>query len=132
MMYNDMPVIIPLLATGYLLTIYILLMLAQRTIKSSRYVANSLTDAYASYMPTEQAYKKDEVERWSRSVSSATPTSKRDAVASKELPSELRCTIAVAHLSDAQGNGVASASGVASLTMRTAPPQKIQQASRAR
>ena len=33
MTYGDMPVIIPLLATGYLLTIYLLLILAQRTPK---------------------------------------------------------------------------------------------------
>ena len=131
-MYNDMPVIIPLLATGYLLTIYLLLMLAQRTIKSSGYVANSFTDAYASYIPTEQASQKDEVERWSRSVTPATGLAKWEAVASKELPSELRSTIPLAHLSDPQGNGLASASGVASLTLRTAPPQKIQQASRVR
>lgn len=68
MTYNDMPVIIPLLATGYLLTIYLLLILAQRTIKSSRYVADSLTDAYASYVPTKQASHTDDVEQWSRSV----------------------------------------------------------------
>lgn len=65
MIYSDMPVIIPLLATGYLLTIYLLLTLAQRTLKSSSYVANSLTDAYAPYLPTEQVPQTDEVERWS-------------------------------------------------------------------
>ena len=65
-MFNtDMPVIIPLLATGYLLTIYLLLMLAQRTTKGSRYVANSALDAYAPYVATEQSSKTDEVERWS-------------------------------------------------------------------
>lgn len=68
MTYNDMPVIIPLLATGYLLTIYLLLILAQRTIKNSRYVADSLTDAYASYVPTKQASHTDDIEQWSRSV----------------------------------------------------------------
>lgn len=68
MTYNDMPVIIPLLATGYLLTIYLLLILAQRTIKSSHYVADSLTDAYASYVPTEQAPHSADVEQWSRTV----------------------------------------------------------------
>lgn len=65
MIYSDMPVIIPLLATGYLLTIYLLLTLAQRTLKSSSYIANSLTDAYAPYLSTEQASQIDEVERWS-------------------------------------------------------------------
>jgi hypothetical protein len=65
-MFNtDMPVIIPLLATGYLLTIYLLLMLAQRTTKGSQYVANSVADAYAPYVPTEQSSKTDEVARWS-------------------------------------------------------------------
>jgi hypothetical protein len=66
MVYNDMPVIIPLLATGYLLTIYLLLMLAQWTMKNSRYAGNSLSDAYASYLPTEEASQKDQVERWAR------------------------------------------------------------------
>jgi hypothetical protein len=36
MTYGNMPVIIPLLAAGYLLAIYLLLMLAQRTTKGSR------------------------------------------------------------------------------------------------
>jgi hypothetical protein len=30
MMYGDMPMIIPLLATGYLLTVYLLIILAQK------------------------------------------------------------------------------------------------------
>ncbi|HEY9636597.1 MAG TPA: hypothetical protein V6D14_24570 [Coleofasciculaceae cyanobacterium] len=81
MTYSDMPVIIPLLATGYLLTIYLLLMLAQRTLKSSGYMANSVTDAYAPYMSTEHATQTDEVERWSLRVSGST---------SKELAAELR------------------------------------------
>jgi hypothetical protein len=34
MIYRDMPVFIPLLATGYVLMVYLLLMLAQRAIKS--------------------------------------------------------------------------------------------------
>ncbi len=66
MTYNDMPVIIPLLATGYLLTIYLLLILAQRTLKSSRYVADSVSDTYASYVPTEPAPYTDKVEQRSR------------------------------------------------------------------
>ena len=68
MTYNDMPVIIPLLATGYLLTIYLLLILAQRTIKSSRYVADSVTDTYAAYVPTKQASHSDDVEQRLRIV----------------------------------------------------------------
>lgn len=36
MNYLDMPLIIPLLAAGYLLTVYILLILAQRTTKGGR------------------------------------------------------------------------------------------------
>ncbi|HEY9649662.1 MAG TPA: hypothetical protein V6C95_03295, partial [Coleofasciculaceae cyanobacterium] len=67
MIYNDMPVIIPLLATGYLLTIYLLLTLAQRTLKSSGYAAHSMTDSYASYGPIESSVSTDEVKRWSRS-----------------------------------------------------------------
>jgi hypothetical protein len=50
----DMPVIIPVLATGYLLTIYLLLMLAQRTIKNSQYINNSLADTYGGSLPTER------------------------------------------------------------------------------
>lgn len=69
MIYMDMPVIIPLLATGYLLTIYLLLTLAQRTIKNSRYVDNSLTDAYAPFVSTEQNPETDEVEGWSFQMS---------------------------------------------------------------
>jgi hypothetical protein len=63
MIYNDMPVIIPLLATGYLLTIYLLLILAQRTTKSSRYAANSLTDAYAPYSQVKSISQTDASER---------------------------------------------------------------------
>lgn len=65
MIYSDMPVIIPLLATGYLLTIYLLLTLAQRTLKSSSYMTNSLTDTYTPYLPTELVSQTEEVERWS-------------------------------------------------------------------
>ncbi|MCA1992839.1 MAG: hypothetical protein LDL41_12515 [Coleofasciculus sp. S288] len=65
MIYNDMPVIIPLLATGYLLTIYLLLILAQRTTKSSRYAADSFTDTYIPYLQTKTLPKPDELERWS-------------------------------------------------------------------
>lgn len=79
MIYMDMPVIIPLLATGYLLAIYLLLTLAQRTIKNSRYVDNSLTDAYAPFVSTEQTPQTDEVEGWSFQMSSVT------SLASEEL-----------------------------------------------
>ncbi len=36
MTYGNVPVIIPILATGYLLTVYVLLALAQRHTKNSR------------------------------------------------------------------------------------------------
>lgn len=36
MIYHDIPVIIPILATGYVLTIYLLLILAERSAKMSR------------------------------------------------------------------------------------------------
>lgn len=62
MIYNDMPVIIPLLATGYLLAIYLLLMLAQRAIDKSQYMANSVTDAYTN-LSTEQISQVSEVEQ---------------------------------------------------------------------
>jgi len=35
MIYHDIPVIIPIVATGYVLTIYLLLILAERTTKIS-------------------------------------------------------------------------------------------------
>jgi hypothetical protein len=84
MIYMDMPVIIPLLATGYLLTIYLLLTLAQRTIKNSRYVDNSVTDAYAPFVSTEQTHQTDEVEGWLFQVSSVT------SLASEELTPPIR------------------------------------------
>ncbi|MBW4649718.1 MAG: hypothetical protein KME06_13660 [Kastovskya adunca ATA6-11-RM4] len=59
MTYGDMPVIIPLLATGYLLTIYLLLMLAQRAIKPSPYSSNSFSDIYSDYLPSEPAAQTD-------------------------------------------------------------------------
>ena len=37
MTYGDIPLTIPLLASGYLLTIYLLLMLAERAAKATRY-----------------------------------------------------------------------------------------------
>ncbi len=36
MIYHDIPVIIPILATGYVLTIYLLLILAERSAKMTR------------------------------------------------------------------------------------------------
>lgn len=62
MIYTDMPVIIPVLAMVYLLTIYLLLILAQRTTKSSRYLANSLSDAYSPYVSTESPPQENKVE----------------------------------------------------------------------
>lgn len=68
MVYKDMPIIIPLLATGYLLTIYLLLMLAQWTMKNSRYAANSMSDAYSSTAAEEKIVRKNDLERWSLRV----------------------------------------------------------------
>ena len=81
-----MPVIIPLLATGYLLTVYLLLMLAQRTVKGSGYVTNSFTDAYA-HVPTDQASQIDKVEQWDLSISQATSfgLAKQDFTPSEEI-----------------------------------------------
>lgn len=103
MAYNDMPVIIPLLATGYLLTIYLLLILAQRTTKNSRYAANSLAETYTRYLSTEDVPQIDKVERWPLRLQRLTPVgeaphlgetlrdvAQRDAVTSKELAPELR------------------------------------------
>ncbi|MFM9265721.1 hypothetical protein [Tychonema sp. BBK16] len=36
MIYRDIPLIIPILATGYVMTIYLLLILAQRSAKITR------------------------------------------------------------------------------------------------
>lgn len=36
MIYRDIPIIIPILATGYVLTIYLLLILAERSAKMQR------------------------------------------------------------------------------------------------
>jgi hypothetical protein len=70
MTYTDMPLIIPLLATGYLLTIYLLLSLAQRTAKGGRSVASQRSSLPYSTLTvpaprerldgtgTPQAYKK--------------------------------------------------------------------------
>lgn len=72
-----MPVIILVLATGYLLTIYLLLMLAQRALKGSSYKSISLTDT-STHLPVENEPQSNEVERWSiagfGSVSSELPT----------------------------------------------------------
>lgn len=89
MVYNDMPIIIPLLATGYLLTIYLLLMLAQWTMKSSRYVANSMSDVYAPSLPSEEEVSQKEVERWSWRMRDTVLLSSEGL--SKELiPAEMR------------------------------------------
>lgn len=79
MIYMNMPVIIPVLAAGYLLTIYLLLTLAQRTIKNSRYVDSSLTDVYVPYLSTNDAPQTDEGNGWSRPMGSMT------AIASEDL-----------------------------------------------
>lgn len=95
MAYNNMPVIIPLLATGYLLTIYLLLTLAQWTMKSSHYAANSLSDAYAPYLSTEANPQKDDVDRWSlRNLSILAPSMKHEVTASQEMASEPACELA--------------------------------------
>lgn len=88
MAYNDMPVIIPLLATGYLLTIYLLLILAQRTTKNSRYAANSLSETYSRYLPIQENLKLDKVERWPLRLQRLTPIGEATPVAEakRELP----------------------------------------------
>jgi hypothetical protein len=65
MIYNDLALIIPFLAAVYVLIIYLLLMLAERTTKNSRYLTSSFTDAYVPYLSNEtkeQEQKIDEVE----------------------------------------------------------------------
>ena len=127
MNYNDMPVIIPVLATGYLLTIYLLLILAERATKTSRYVADSFTDAYIPSGATESAPRIDEIERWSFRLSGAAPfglwLAQRDEVASNELPPEL-CPTEVRGLANTSSSGAASLS----LTLTPSQPQKVQEA----
>jgi hypothetical protein len=125
MTYIDMPVIIPILATGYLLTVYLLLMLAQRTTKSSQYATHSITtDAYASYVPTDRALQIDEeVERrWSlrlgKAASLALPN-RTDAlgdvaVASKEPLPEPRSAMPLVQQADDRGRGLANSSAAPS------------------
>lgn len=97
MAYNDMPVIIPLLATGYLLTIYLLLILAQRTTKNSQYAANSVTETYTDYLPQKDISQVDKVELWPLRLQRLTPVGEalrevgqREVITPKELASELR------------------------------------------
>lgn len=78
MIYMNMPVIIPILAAGYLLTIYLLLTLAQRAIKNSRYVDSSLTDAYVPYVSTNDTPQADEGNGWSRPIGSMTSIASED------------------------------------------------------
>jgi hypothetical protein len=85
MICMNMPVIIPVMAAGYLLTIYLLLTLAQRTIKNSRYVDNSLIDAYAPYRSTEPLPQTDELEGWSLQVSGAASTTS-EALPTRVVP----------------------------------------------
>ena len=63
MTYNDMPVIIPVLATAYLLTVYVLLILAERTAKSSRYIANSATEGGGAYVSPDSISPGNELEK---------------------------------------------------------------------
>ena len=65
MIYNDLALIIPLLAAVYVLVIYLLLMLAERTTKNSGYLTSSFSDTYLPYLPkesNEKEYNIDEVE----------------------------------------------------------------------
>lgn len=88
MAYNDMPVIIPLLATGYLLTIYLLLILAQRTTKNSRYAANSLSESYTGYLSTKEIPQIDKAERRPLRLQRLTPIGEKTPIteAMRELP----------------------------------------------
>ncbi len=90
MICMDMPVIIPVLATGYLLTIYLLLILAQRTINNSQYIGNSLKDSYAPYLPSEPAPQTDEVEKWSLSASGAASLSSKDVPSAASQPAKVQ------------------------------------------
>lgn len=69
MIYNNTALIIPLLATGYLLGIYLLLILAQRTIKNSRYFTNAWKDAYANYVAKDSLRQTPQVDNGSSRAS---------------------------------------------------------------
>lgn len=90
MICMDMPVIIPILATGYLLAIYLLLMLAQRTINHSQYVGNSLKDASTSCGLTEQLSQIEEVEQWSLGVASAASLVPKELSPPASSPSKIQ------------------------------------------
>lgn len=62
MNYNDMPVIIPILATGYLLIVYILLILAQWTAKNARYLANSATASVITYGARDSTLQSNDID----------------------------------------------------------------------
>ena len=70
MIYTDMPLIIPVLATIYLVAIYLLLMVAQRTKKGSQYLANPLTEVYTTSvgLTPNPTSPRDEVEQSSVST----------------------------------------------------------------
>lgn len=63
MIYHDMPVIIPVLATAYLLTVYVLLILAEKTARSSRYIANSATEGGRHYVSPDSLSGGNELEK---------------------------------------------------------------------
>ncbi len=90
MICMDMPVIIPILATGYLLTIYLLLTLAERVIKNPPYIDRSLTDAYAHYTTSEQPPQIDELEVWSRSVTDVSSVTSKELSPSSATPSKVQ------------------------------------------
>ena len=66
MLYIDMSLMIPLLATGYLITIYVLLTLAQRVQRSPRYFTNPIKNALATRFPAESESKVNQVKGWSQ------------------------------------------------------------------
>lgn len=72
MNYTTMPVIIPVMAAGYLLTIYLLLTLAQRTIKNSPYVNSSLTDTYTLHGSSNETPQTEEGEGWQLQMNGTT------------------------------------------------------------
>lgn len=90
MIYISMPVIIPVLAAGYLLTIYLLLILAQRTIKTSPYVDSSLKDAYTPYVSKCETPQTNEGEGWSLQVSGAASVSSEELSSSVATPPKVK------------------------------------------
>jgi len=86
MIQNHTAIIIPLLATGYLLGIYLLLTLAERTIKSHHYLATSWQETYTHYLPTKQSQQIENLRDWVIGSSGLPSQGEQSSLITDELP----------------------------------------------